>query len=176
MRPARWIAVAVLAISFALGCSRSGHNLALKDTVKNSLQQADLQSVTVDEDRDKNLITLGGSVHSPEAKARALEVAKAAAPSRVIANQISIEPVGQESAARKISRDVDGAIEKQYQAVLIANHLDKGIHYQAKNGVLRLTGKVDTPDDRQAAEQLASSVPNVQQVVNELQVKRPSGF
>jgi osmotically-inducible protein OsmY len=177
MRSARLTAVlSVLAIFFALGCSGNrSSNPPLKDTVKKAMQQADLQQVTVDEDRDKNLITLGGTVHSPDAKARAMDVAKAAAPSRVIANQISIQPVDQESAARKISSDVDSAIEKEYQAVLIANHLDKGIHYKAKNGVLTLTGKVDTPDDRQTAQQLASSVPNVQQVINELQVKRPSG-
>ncbi|HEV2116937.1 MAG TPA: BON domain-containing protein [Terriglobales bacterium] len=178
MRPVRLpVALSVLAIFFALGCSgnRSG-NPALKNTVKKALQQADLQNVTVDEDRGKNLITLGGTVHSAEAKTRAMDVAKSAAPSRVIANQISVQPVDQESAARKISGDVDSAIEKEYQAVLIANHLDKGIHYQAKNGVLTLTGKVDTSDDRQTAQQLASSVPNVQQVINELQVKRPSGL
>ena len=178
MRPARLMAaLSVLAIFFALGCSSNrSSNPALKDTVTKALQQADLQKVTVDEDRDKNLITLGGTVHSPDAKNRAMDVAKAAAPTRVIANQISVQPVDQESAAKKISGDVDTAIEKEYQAVLIANHLDKGIHYKAKNGVLTLSGKVDTPDDRQTAQQLASSVPNVQQVINELQVKRPSGL
>ncbi|HKU21795.1 MAG TPA: BON domain-containing protein [Terriglobales bacterium] len=177
MRPARYmVALSVLAIFFALGCSGNrSSNPEFKDSVKKSLQQADLQNVTVDEDRDKNLITLGGTVHSPDAKNRAMDVAKAAAPTRVIANQISVQPVDQESAAKKISSDVDTAIEKEYQAVLIANHLDKGIHYKAKNGVLTLTGKVDTPDDRQTAQQLASSVPNVQQVINELQVKRPTG-
>jgi osmotically-inducible protein OsmY len=177
MRPARvMIALAVVAIFSAIGCSNNRNNPALKDNVKKALQQADLQNVRVDEDRNKNLITLGGTVHSPEAKTRAMDVAKAAAPARVIANQISVQPVDQESAAKKISSDVDTAIEKEYQAVLIANHLDKGIHYKAKNGVLTLSGRVDTPDDRQAAQQLASSVPNVQQVINELEVKRPSGL
>ncbi len=178
MRAARFMAaLSILAISLALGCSNHGSsNPSLKDNVHKALQQADLQNVTVDEDGGKNLITLGGTVHSPDAKARAMEVAKAAAPNRVIANQISIQPVDQEAAARKISSDVDTAIEKEYNAVLIANHLDKGIHYKAKNGVLTLTGKVDTPDDRQAAQQLASSVPNVQQVINQLEVKRPSGM
>lgn len=178
MRSARLMAaLSVVAIFFTLGCSGNrSSNPALKDTVRKSLQQADLGDVTVDEDRAKNLITLGGTVHSPDAKNRALDVAKSAAPTRVIANQISIQPVDQESAAKKISSDVDSAIEKEYQAVLIANHLDKGVHYKAKNGVLTLTGKVDTTDDRQTAQQLASSVPNVQQVINELQVKRPSGL
>jgi len=60
MRPARlMVALSVLAIFFALGCSNRSSNPALKDSVKKSLQQADLQNVTVDEDRDKNLITLG---------------------------------------------------------------------------------------------------------------------
>jgi osmotically-inducible protein OsmY len=178
MRPVRlMMAVSVLAIFVALGCSNRSSNPPLKDNVKKALQQADLQNVTVDENQDKNLITLGGAVHSDEAKARAMEVAKSAAPSRVIANQISVQPVDQESAARKISGDVDSAIEKEYQAVLIANHLDnQSIHYKAKNGVLTLSGKVDMPDDRQAAQRLASGVPNVQQVINELQVKRPSGL
>jgi hypothetical protein len=175
MRPVRGMVVlSVLAVFFALGCSSNRNNPSLKDNVERSLKQADLQNVTVTEDRDRNLITLGGTVHSPEAKGRAAEVAKAAAPSRVIANQISIQPVGQESAAKKISKDVDSAIEKQYQAVLIANHLDnQDIHYKASNGVLTISGKVDTSDDRQTAQQLAASVPNVQQVINELQVKRP---
>lgn len=168
------IALSVLAIFFALGCSHS-NNPPLKDNVKKALQQADLQNVTVNEDRGKNLITLGGTVHSPDSKTKAMDVAKSAAPNRVIANEISVQPVDQESAAKKISSDVDTAIEKEYQAVLIANHLDHGVRYHAKNGVLTLTGKVDTPDDRQTAQQLASSVPNVQQVINELQVKRPQG-
>jgi osmotically-inducible protein OsmY len=171
------VALSVLAMLFGLGCNSSrSSNPALKDGVKKALQQADLQTVTVDEDQGKNLITLGGTVHSTDAKAKAMDVAKASAPTRVIANEISVQPVDQESAARKISGDVDTAIEKEYEAVLIANHLDKGIRYKAKNGVLTLTGKVDTPDDRQTAQQLASSVPNVQQVINELQVKRPSGL
>lgn len=176
MRPLM-AALSVLVIFFGLGCSSNrSSNPDFKDSVKKALQQADLQSVTVDEDHDRNLITLGGTVHSPEAKNRAMDVAKSAAPTRVIANQVSVQPVDQESAAKKISSDVDTAIEKEYQAVLIANHLDKGVRYHAKNGVLTLTGKVDTPDDRQTAQQLASSVPNVQQVINELEVKRPSGL
>lgn len=177
MRPSRClVTLPVLAIFLALGCSGNGSsNPPRKDQVKKALQQADLQNVKVDEDRGKNLITLGGTVHSPDSKTRALEVAKAAAPNRIIANEISVQPVDQEGAAKKISKDVDTAIEKEYQAVLIANHLDKGVHYHANNGVLTLTGHVDTPDDRAAAQQLASSVPNVQQVINELQVQRPRG-
>ena len=50
-------------------------NVSYKDDVKKALEQADLKDVTVSEDRDKNTITLGGTVHSDQAKAKAGEVA-----------------------------------------------------------------------------------------------------
>jgi len=115
---------------------------------------------------------LGGKVHTEDAKNRAGDVAKSAAPNRVIANEISIEPVDNESAAKDIAKNVDDAIEKNYKAALIANHLDKQrISFKSKNGVLTLKGKVNTVDDRQAAQDIAKTVPKVQQVINELQVK-----
>jgi osmotically-inducible protein OsmY len=51
--------------------------------------------------------------------------------------------------------------------------LDKEhIRYDAKNGVLTLKGSVKSSDQRQAAQELAKNTPNVQQVVNEIQVQR----
>ena len=56
--------------------------------------------------------------------------------------------------------------------MIIANRLEKQhISFDAKNGVLTLKGDVDTSAQRQQVEKLASTVPNVQQVVNELDVK-----
>ena len=46
-----------------------------------------------------------------------------------------------------------------------------GIVSHEHEGVLTLTGNVKTPAERQAAERLAASVPNVKQVVNEIEVK-----
>jgi osmotically-inducible protein OsmY len=76
------------------------------------LEQAELKDVTVSEDRDKNTITLGGTVHSDEAKAKAAEVAKAPANTRIIANEISVQPVGAESEAKEITSNLDDSIEK----------------------------------------------------------------
>jgi osmotically-inducible protein OsmY len=99
-------------------------------------------------------------------------VAKGAAGGWVVANEIGVRPEGVESAANKIDSNVDSAIEKDFKAVLIANRLDdQHIRYDAKNGVLTLKGDVDTAAQRQEAEKLAATVPNVQQVVNELDVK-----
>lgn len=144
-----------------------------KDSVKKALEQADLKDVNVSEDRDKNTITLSGTLHSENAKQQAQEVAQAAAGNRIIANEISVQPVGAESQARQINSNTDSAIEKNYKAALISKGLDKEhIRFNAKNGVLILKGSVKSPDERQEAQQIAANIPNVQQVVNELQVNR----
>jgi osmotically-inducible protein OsmY len=48
---------------------------------------------------------------------------------------------------------------------------NSSIHYKSKNGVLVLTGSVKNGAQRREAEQLAKKVPNVRQVVNQLEVK-----
>ncbi len=155
-----------------VACSQRAND-AYKDSVKKALEQADIKDVTVDEDRDKNTITLRGKLHTENAKQQAGEIAQAAAGTRVIANEISIEPVGMESQAKKIESNVDDAIEKNYKAMLISKGLDKQkIDFKANNGVLTLKGKVKTPQQRQQAEQVAANVPNVAQVVNEIEVNR----
>jgi len=59
------------------------------------------------------------------------------------------------------------------QAILppISNKLHENVKYQVKNHVITLTGDVDSQSKRARAEEIASKVLNVQQVVNELQVK-----
>jgi len=49
--------------------------------------------------------------------------------------------------------------------------LKKGVSYDVKNGVVTLKGEVPSQTKRQQVENLVKSVPNVQQVVNELEVK-----
>jgi osmotically-inducible protein OsmY len=174
MMRATWLTALALAFVLVtgLGCS-SRNNPSVKDQVKKSLEQADLKDVTVSEDRDKNLVTLGGTVHSEEAKQRAGEVAKSAAAGRIIANEVSIRPVNQETAAKQISSNVDSGIENNFKAALIANGLDREhIRFDSKNAVLTLKGRVKTAEQKQQAQQVAQSVPNVQQVINELEVRR----
>jgi hyperosmotically inducible protein len=148
-------------------------NVSYKDDVKKALEQAELKDVTVSEDQDKNTITLGGTVHSDDAKAKAADVAKGAANPRIIANEISVQPVGSESEAKDVASNLDDAIEKNYKAVLISSGLEKQhVSFKAKNGVLTLTGSVHNANERQHAEKLAARVPNVQQVLNQIEVRR----
>jgi hyperosmotically inducible periplasmic protein len=164
--------LAIASLLMGMACT-SQRTVSYKDSVQTALKQADLTDVTVREDLDKNTITLGGKVHSMEAKEKAGEVAKASAGNRIVANEISVEPMGVESQARDIASNVDEAIEKNYKAVLISKGLDdEHIRFDSKNAVLTLKGTVKDPSRREEAQQLARSVPYVEQVVNEIQVKR----
>ena len=162
---------AVLLLLSTVACSRS-NDVSNKDAVKQALEQADLKDVTVDENLDKHTITLGGKVHSDDAKQRAAQVAQGTAGGETVANEISVEPVGSESESRKIESNLDDGIESNYKAALIAKGLDKqDISYKAKNGVLTLKGSCKTSSERQEAARIASAVPHVTQVVNTIEVK-----
>ena len=165
----------IIAISLFLAtsaCSKPAQP-TYNDSVKTALEQADLKDVSVSEDADKNTITLGGTLHSEDAKQQAADVAKANAGTRIVVNEVSVQPVGQESEAKSINSNLDDGIENNYKAALIEKGLNKeSIRFDAKNGVLTLKGHVKTTSQRKEAEQLAQTVPNVQQVLNEIDVKR----
>jgi len=178
MRAKGFLATATaLLLALCIGCSSNKASTPdVKDRVSKALDSAGLKDITVTSDKDKQLVTLKGDVKTQEEKERAEDTAKTAAAGWVVANEVGVRPEGVEGAARKIDANVDSAIEKDFKAVLIANRLDnQHIRYDAKNGVLTLKGDVDTPGEREKAEKLAASVPNVQQVVNELDVKGGKG-
>jgi hyperosmotically inducible periplasmic protein len=166
-------ALASLMLALAIGCTSNKANTPdVKDQVSKALENGGYNNLKVDVNNDKQLVTLTGDVKTQEDKEKAADLAKSAAPGYVISNEIGVRPEGVESAARKIDSNVDDAIEKDFKAVIIAHRLEKQhIRFDAKNGVLTLKGDVDTPAQREQVEKLAADVPNVQQVVNELDVK-----
>ena len=85
--------------------------------------------------------------------------------------QIAVVPVGRESEARAMNSDLDAGIEHNVDAALIQSKLHHGVSFAVKNHVVTLSGEVDSPSRRRETERVAYAVPNVQQVVNELQVK-----
>jgi hyperosmotically inducible periplasmic protein len=165
--------LAAFLLYVAIGCSSNKANTPdVKDQVSKALANAGYKDVKVATNNEKQLVTLTGDVKTQEDKEKADDVAKSTAAGFVVSNEIGVRPEGVEGAARKIDSNVDDAIEKDFKAVIIANRLEKQhIRFDAKNGVLTLKGNVDSPGQRQQLEKLAASVPNVQQVVNELDVK-----
>jgi osmotically-inducible protein OsmY len=91
----------------------------------------------------------------------------------VVANEISVEPLGVESEAKKMESNLDDGIESNYKAALISKGLDKqDISFKSKNGVLTLSGKVKSGTQRQEAGLLGTNTPNVAQVLNQIEVRR----
>ena len=159
------VSLVALFLGVAASAQLLGKGNSDSDAVKKALQQGDLKDVSVSEDAGKNTITLTGTLHSEEARQRAGRIAQSAAPGRQIANEISVQPVGEESRARTVASNLDDGIENNYKAALASSGLDKeSIRYKAKNGVLVLSGSVKTAGQKQQAYQLASKVPNVREV------------
>jgi hyperosmotically inducible periplasmic protein len=164
----------VLAGALAVaGCHNQPAHPDEKSAVTNSLSSNNLSIVSVSQDRDKGVMTLTGDVGSDDQKTQAENLAKQAAPDYTVADESGVRPVGDQSQARAVASNLDSAIEDNYKASIKAhkNLDDQSIHYKAKNGTLILKGSVKTVEQRKEAGSLAKQVPNVQQVVNELEVK-----
>jgi hyperosmotically inducible periplasmic protein len=82
-----------------------------------------------------------------------------------------VRPNGEESTAKKVDSALDAGIDKNLEAMLVQHKLNKNVKYDVSNGVVTLKGDVPSQSQRSSAEKVAQSVPNVKQVVNELEVK-----
>jgi hyperosmotically inducible protein len=164
--------LALLAVGALSGCSGTATKSPdVSDSIRKSLDQAGLKDVSVSQDRDKGIVTLGGQVASENDKSQAESIAKSFAGAQVVADQIAVVPVGIEKEAKAVNSDLDKGIEKNLDAALIQNKLHKSVKYEVKSGVVTLTGEVNSQYKREHAEKVATRVPNVKQVVNDLQVK-----
>jgi osmotically-inducible protein OsmY len=135
------------------------------------LGSADIKDVSVSQDRDKGVVTLSGHVQADRQKSQAESIARSLAQGQVVANEIAVVAAGVAGEAKAINSDVDKGTAENLDAALIQNGLNKVVKYQVKNGVITLTGNVNSESVRNQVTQIASGVPYRQQVVNELQVK-----
>jgi osmotically-inducible protein OsmY len=164
---------ALLALGTLSGCSATSPKSAdVSDSLRQSLDQAGLKDVSASQDRDKGVVTLGGHVAADSDKDHAESIAKSIAGNQVVANQIAVIPAGVEKEANAVNSDLDKGIEQNLDAALIVNKLHENVQYAVKNHVVTLTGEVNSQSKRARAESVASSVQNVAQVVNELQVTK----
>jgi hyperosmotically inducible protein len=143
----------------------------VSDSIRKSLDQAGFKEVSVSQDRDKGIVTLGGQVASESDKLHAEALARSLAGAQVVADQIAVIPIGAEREAKAVNSDLDAGIEKNMDAALIQNRLHENVKYEVKSGVVTLTGEVNSQFKRDRAESVAAGVPNVKQIVNDLQVK-----
>jgi len=166
------LGLAVAVVGTLAGCSNFNKAADVSGSVRTSMEEAGLKSVTVSQDRDKGVVTLGGTVTSDDDKTKAESIARSMSGAQVVSNQIAVLPLGVENVAHKVNVDLDEGIESNLDAALIADRLHDSVKYTVKNHVVTLTGDVNSQSKRARAEEVAAAVLNVDQVVNELQVKK----
>jgi hyperosmotically inducible periplasmic protein len=163
-----WIAIVIAA---TLACSNNSKAPDVANDIRHALDQSGLNDVSVSQDRDKGVVTLSGKVKTDDDKGRAETIAKSVAGNEVVSNEIAVRPNGDESAARKIDSDLDSGINKNLDAMLVQHKLKNDVRYDVSKGVVTLKGNVPSQNQRASVQKLAEQVPNVKQVVNELEVK-----
>lgn len=163
--------VTCLAAITLTGCNQASKSPDVADNIRKSLDQANLHNVSVAQDRDKGVVTLSGNVSADGDRARAESIANSLASGQVVSDQIAVVPPDDKSDAKTVNSDLDKAIDKNVDATLVQNRLQKDVRYDVKNGVVTLKGTVNSQSKRAQVEKLASNVPNVRQVVNELDVR-----
>jgi hyperosmotically inducible periplasmic protein len=167
----RILPVALCVLSLAACSTTAKTTPDVADGIRKTLERNNLKDVSVSQDRDKGVITLTGHTLSDADKALAESLAKQADPAEIVANEIVVTPPGMESDAKKISSSLDNGIEDNLKAALLKEKVDAGVDYKVVAGVVTLTGKVDTVDIKKKVGRIASEVPNVKEVVNDLRVK-----
>jgi osmotically-inducible protein OsmY len=163
--------LAMVAIGTLVSCSTVSNKSAdVSASIRASLDKAGYKDVSVTQDRDKGVVTLGGRVAAAGDKSQAESIARSIASTQVVSDEIAVIPPGSGSDARNVNSDLDRGIANNLDAALISQKLHGSVKYAVKTGVVTLTGDVDSESTRSQAQSIAAGVPNVLQVVNELQV------
>lgn len=171
------VATSLVGVFVIAGCHKKQPDYPdFKGAVSSSLTRKDLGSIQVSQDRDNGVITLSGTVPTLDEKQQAESIAKQAAPNYTIADEIAVVSPGSAKETKAGDSDTDSAIKDNFKAALTKNrNLDnQSISVKSTNGVVVLSGSVKAEADKLEAEKLATAIPNVQQVVNEIKVKRPA--
>src|ERR1700688_2261680 len=85
----------LMVVGMLAGCSNTSTKSAdVSASIRTSLDQAGLKDVSISQDRDKGVVTLGGHVAAGAAKSQAQSIAMSMAGTQVESNQIAVVPPG----------------------------------------------------------------------------------
>jgi len=170
-RLSSFVAPLLLAGALAACSQKPVESPDVKASVRQALDAKGLKDVSVDQDREKGVITLKGKVPNEADKSDAASIARSLAGSQVVANEIAVEPPGTGGDAKKLRNALDDGIESNVKALFVQLKGVDDVKYDVDNQVVTLTGTVGSQARRSEVEAAVKNVANVRQVVNELQVK-----
>ncbi|HKQ74342.1 MAG TPA: BON domain-containing protein [Blastocatellia bacterium] len=136
-----------------------------------------ISAYEINVDTKDGVVTLKGQVPSEIDKQLAGDIARDTTGVSQVDNQLRVEPglKPSDASARENSRVADLEIHADLRERMAASKHFTGseIQVSVKDRVVTLTGRTQTPMQKTGAEQLARSLPNVVNVVNQLTVTNP---
>jgi hyperosmotically inducible protein len=173
---------AVLSAGLALGgCAATDTQRAAGETIDDSVITAKVKAALIDNDivdagevnvnTYRGVVQLSGFVDSNDEKTQATQATKAVDGVKEVRNDLKVQGEGTQMADRSAGAVVDDStLTAKVKTALIADETTKGtqINVDSNNGVVKLTGTVDSPGQVSRALEIAKGVQGVQKVENNL--------
>lgn len=166
----RFGAVAVLAMSLQVGpaLAKTSDPWITAKTKIALLTEKGVSSNDINVDTVDGVVTLHGTVSSPEEKARAEEAARKIEGVREVRNLLQVVPRRQEKVVAASDKEIKDRVEKALKNDTALKGSDIEVQ-SVNNGVVLLKGKADSVSDHLRAIQDAYAVTGVRKVETEVQ-------
>jgi hyperosmotically inducible periplasmic protein len=158
----------LVVVSLAVGCDRAADGPDYEARVNDQLKTANLNdNVKVDWKADERLLTLSGEVERAADKARAEELAQqvVGTAGRVV-NEIEVEGADYGRVDDRIEEQLDRMFEDRTEW----DFDGRGVSFDSEQGVVTITGTVESDATKQKIGQRARALDGVKDVVNKLDV------
>ena len=151
--------------ALALAC---GGREDTKENVAKALEQANLQNVAVDVDKESNIVHLKGTVGTMSDRTRAEEVASAAVgTSGRVLNELTVEGLNTET-ADDLDEDIEDALDRMVDDDPVLRERD--INFEVANGVVTVKGEVRSAKEKNQVTQIVKAAPGVKDFANALEI------
>lgn len=160
------VGAALLSSTMLLACNRQPD---VKQQVSKSLEQAKIDDVNVDYDKNAHVVHLKGAVDSSAKRQRAEEIATSAVGTAgTVLNELTVKGMNDDTAD-----DLDGQIKDRLKEMVSNDQVlrDRDVDFDVNNGVVTVKGDVRTASEKSKVSQLVKAAPGVKDFANELEVK-----
>lgn len=169
---ARLTAVATLSLAIGMGAAACNTSTRADtgDRVEKALDDANLKDVNVDFDKNANVVHLKGKVNSADQKQQAERIAETAVgTSGKVLNELTVEGANEDR-----METVDDQIKNRLNDAVKANQrlADQNIDFYVNNGVVTVTGEVESQAQKEQIGQLVKGTPGVKDFANELTISK----
>lgn len=160
---------AALTLSLVAGACSEAEVPDPTDRAEQALEQANIEDVNVDWDKDARVAHLKGKVDSARERERAEEVAATAVgTSGKVLNEVTVENVNETTAD-----DMDGRIRSSLGDMVDNDQVlrDRDIDFDVNNGVVTVKGEVRTTAEKTKVSDMVKAAPGVKDFANALEIK-----